>query len=270
MFGRRQDADGTLAVTIRDGPGPALLLLHGLTGSSASWMRLSPLLPTFRLIIPDLLGFGRSPKPESPYDLDAHCAALAPIIAQTQPVAAIGHSMGGVIALALLQRYPEIGTGVLICPALYESREQALAVVEHAPRLQRLSLRSPRMAHMACEASCMLRPILRPLAPLFAGDLPAPVARAGLDHTWMSYSRSLDRVILSGLGRSLVSGVGRRVTLVHASGDTTVPRLVLEPYVPLVKRFVVVEGGHEALLTRPEAVAREVAASVAASGHDSV
>ncbi|MFN0147335.1 MAG: alpha/beta fold hydrolase [Dehalococcoidia bacterium] len=270
MFGRKADANSPLAVTIRDGPGPTLLLLHGLTGSSASWMRLAPLLPAFRLVIPDLLGFGRSPKPDSPYDLDAHCAALAPIIAQTRPVAAIGHSMGGVIALALLQRCPEIGAGVLICPALYESREQALAVVEHAPWLQRLSLHSPRMARVACEASCMLRPVLRPIAPLFVRDLPAAVVRAGLDHTWTSYSRSLDRVVLSGLGRSLVSGVGGRVTLVHASEDATVPRQVLEPYAPLVKRFVVIEGGHEALLTRAEAVAHEVVTSMVPRGRGSI
>ena len=66
--------------------------------------RTVPLLSDYRLFIPDLLGFRRSPKPDSPYDLDAHCAVLAPLVVETQPSAAVGHSMGAVVALRLLQR----------------------------------------------------------------------------------------------------------------------------------------------------------------------
>lgn len=266
MRGRRRDLERPLAVTVRESPGPTLLLLHGLTGSSASWMRLAPLLRGYRLIIPDLLGFGRSPKPDSPYDLAAHCGALAPLVAESQPAAVVGHSMGGVVAMGLLQRHPAIGAGVLVCPALYESRAQALAVIERAPRLQRMTLRSPRLAHVICEVSCMLRPLLRPVAPLFARDLPAAVAKAGLDHTWSSYSRTLDRIVLGGLSWPLVSQVGDRVAIVHADGDRTVPMQVIEPFVPLVRRFALINGDHEALLTRPDSVAREVLASLAASG----
>lgn len=266
MSEARSDLEHPLAVTVREGPGPTLLLLHGLTGSSASWMRLAPLLHGYRLIIPDLLGFGRSPKPDSPYDLDAHCGPLAALVAATQPAAVVGHSMGAIVAMGLLQRHPAIGAGVLICPALYESRAQALAVVEQAPRLQRMILRSPRLAHVTCEASCMLRPLLRPVAPLFARDLPPAVARAGLDHTWGSYSRTLERIVLGGLSWPLASEVGDRVAIVHADGDRTVPAQVIEPFVPLVKRFVLVNGDHQALLTRPDSVAREVLASLAALG----
>lgn len=170
--------------------------------------------------------------------------------------------MGGVVALGLLQRHLAIGAGVLVCPALYESRAQALAVVEQAPWLQRLTLRSPRIAHVICEASCTLRPLLRPIAPLFARGLPSAVAQAGLDHTWSSYSRTLDKVVLGGLSWSLPNEVGDRVAIVHADGDRTVPLRVIEPFVPLVRRFVLVDGDHQALLTRPASVAREVLASL--------
>ena len=266
LRGGRRDLERPLAVTVRESPGPTLLLLHGLTGSSPSWMRLAPLLRGYRLTIPDLLGFGRSPKPDSAYDLDAHCGALAALVAATQPAAVVGHSMGAIVAMGLLQRHPAIGAGVLVCPALYESRAQALAVIEQAPRLQRMTLRSPRLAHVICEASCMLRPLLRPVAPLFARDLPPAVAKAGLDHTWSSYSRTLDLIVLGGLGWPLVREVGDRVTIVHADDDRTVPARVIEPYVRLVRRFVLVNGDHEALLTRPDSVAREVLASLAVSG----
>ena len=47
-----------------EGQGPALLLLHGLPGSSWDWHRLWPMLAgQFRLICPDLPGCGDSDKP---------------------------------------------------------------------------------------------------------------------------------------------------------------------------------------------------------------
>lgn len=258
MFGRRDDRPAPLAVTVQEGPGATVLLLHGLTGSAASWMRVAPLLGGYRLIIPDLLGFGRSPKPDSPYDLAAHCAALAPLIAETRPVAVVGHSMGGVIALGLLQRHAELAAGVLVSPALYDSRQQALAAMDGAPWLQRMSLRSPRLAHLMCDTSCMLRPLLQPVAPLFARDLPAAVARASLDHTWASYSRTLEHVVLGGLARPLLDEVGGRVTIIHGEHDRTVPLRAVESWASLVRQFAVIDGGHEALLSRPDVVARKV------------
>ena len=258
MFGRQDERPAPLAVTVHEGPGATLLLLHGLTGSAASWMRVAPLLGGYRLIIPDLLGFGRSPKPDSPYDLAAHCAALAPLIAETRPVAVVGHSMGGMIALGLLQRHAELAAGVLVNPALYESRQQALVAMGGAPWLQRTSLRSPRLAHFVCETFCMLRPLLQLVAPLFARDLPGAVARASLDHSWASYSRTLDYVVLGGLARPLLDEVGGRVTIIHGEHDRTIPLPMIESWASLVRRLVVIDGDHEALLLRPEAVAREV------------
>ena len=258
MFGRRDDRPAPLAVTVQEGPGATVLLLHGLTGSAASWMRVAPRLGGYRLIIPDLLGFGRSPKPDSPYDLAAHCAALAPLIAETRPVAVVGHSMGGVIALGLLQRHAELAAGVLVSPALYDSRQQALAAMDGAPWLQRMSLRSPRLAHLMCDTSCMLRPLLQPVAPLFARDLPAAVARASLDHTWASYSRTLEHVVLGGLARPLLDEVGGRVTIIHGEHDRTVPLRAVESWASLVRQFAVIDGGHEALLSRPDVVARKI------------
>lgn len=259
MRTRTREGSKPLHVSLQHGPGPTLLVLHGLTGSSASWSRLAPLLAPHRLVIPDLLGFGRSPKPESSsYDLDAHCDALAPLIERWQPMALVAHSMGAVIALGLLDRFPELKSAVLICPALYESREHALISVKSAPLLQRLTLRSTPLAHLVCEITCMLRPILRPLAPLAAPGLPAEVARAGLDHSWPSYSRTLEAVVFSGVGLRLLNRVGCRVHIVAATRDRTVPIQILENVSNQVAALVRLDGDHEILLRQPKVVASAV------------
>ena len=42
-----------------------LLLLHGITGSGRYWLRVAPGLSSeFTVLMPDLLGFGDSPKPD--------------------------------------------------------------------------------------------------------------------------------------------------------------------------------------------------------------
>jgi pimeloyl-ACP methyl ester carboxylesterase len=166
--------------------------------------------------------------------------------------------MGAVVALGLLQRFPGIQGAVLICPALYESREHALKNIESAPLLQRLTLRSTRLAHVVCETACVLRPVLRPLAPLIAPGLPAEVARAGLDHTWASYSRTLESIVFSGIAWPLLREVGSRVHLLAALDDRTVPFSLLQSLSGLVREFVPQAGDHEVLLMNPAPVAEVV------------
>ena len=54
------------------GSGPAIVLVHGITGTSATWDRVMPYLATrFTVIAPDLLGHGQSAKPRGDYSLGA-------------------------------------------------------------------------------------------------------------------------------------------------------------------------------------------------------
>lgn len=83
--------------------GPVLLLLHGLGANAAVWERLLPLVEARwrgRWIAPDLRGHGRSPH-ELPYSFGTHAADLAALIEPGEEVVALGHSMGGAIAMAL-------------------------------------------------------------------------------------------------------------------------------------------------------------------------
>ena len=60
-------------VAYRDeGNGEALLLIHGMGGSSSSWSDVIPLLAkNYRVIAPDLLGHGESDKPRGDWTCSA-------------------------------------------------------------------------------------------------------------------------------------------------------------------------------------------------------
>jgi pimeloyl-ACP methyl ester carboxylesterase len=86
----------------RGGDGPALLLLlHGLGADADVW---DPLLPhvadRWRWAAVDLPGHGGS-APLPRYSFGALAAAVAPVVAPDEPVVVLGHSLGGVVALAL-------------------------------------------------------------------------------------------------------------------------------------------------------------------------
>ena len=103
------------------GQGPTLLLLHGFDSSFLEFRRLAPLLASdHRLVIPDLHGFGFSPRPASadygPEAVMNHLEALLPRLGPG--VGLIGASMGGAVAVELARRNPEtISRLLLLAPA---------------------------------------------------------------------------------------------------------------------------------------------------------
>jgi pimeloyl-ACP methyl ester carboxylesterase len=108
------------------GEGPPLLLLHGFDSSHLEFRRLAPLLmERHRLVIPDLFGFGFSPRPSnaeySPRNVLAHLQALLADLQRRfgpTPVGLIGASMGGSVAVELARREPErIDRLLLLAPA---------------------------------------------------------------------------------------------------------------------------------------------------------
>ncbi|MEQ8696069.1 MAG: alpha/beta hydrolase [Bauldia litoralis] len=84
--------------------GPTLVLLHGLGANGAVWEGLKPLVDKHwpgRWLNLDLRGHGRSGH-AGPYGYGSYAADVAAAIGgQDESVTVIGHSMGGVVAMAL-------------------------------------------------------------------------------------------------------------------------------------------------------------------------
>ena len=94
----------------RAGSGPALLLLHGITDSSATWEGVAPSLAEhFTLIAPDLLGHGESATPRGDYSLGAHASGVRDVLTALgiERVTVVGHSLGGGIAMQFAYQFPE-------------------------------------------------------------------------------------------------------------------------------------------------------------------
>ncbi|MCX5942512.1 MAG: alpha/beta fold hydrolase [Cyanobacteria bacterium] len=107
------------------GQGPPLLLLHGFDSCFLEFRRLVPLLAAdHQLFIPDLFGFGFSPRPAgadyNPQGVMTHLEALLARIRATStvPIGLIGASMGGSVAVELARRQPQaIARLLLLAPA---------------------------------------------------------------------------------------------------------------------------------------------------------
>ncbi|MFM8944105.1 MAG: alpha/beta fold hydrolase [Actinomycetota bacterium] len=80
------------------GAGPTLLAIHGVGGSGRYFRTLAERLGTrYRVVAPDLGGFGASDKPDLAYDRAFHLATLDEVAGEG-PVTLLGHSLGGVLA----------------------------------------------------------------------------------------------------------------------------------------------------------------------------
>src|SRR6188474_3818138 len=92
------------------GSGPVIVLVHGITSTSATWERVMPYLATrFTVIAPDLIGHGRSAKPRGDYSLGAYAAGVRDLLAVLgfERGTVVGHSFGGGIAMQFSYLFPE-------------------------------------------------------------------------------------------------------------------------------------------------------------------
>lgn len=116
--------NGMVAQYMEAGKGETVMLLHAGGTSSTHWRKIAPLLQgRFRLIAPDLIGFGGTDAWNCGYDLThddqadlvrglAHWAASG-------PVHVVGHSYGGAVAVRLALKFPAmVKSLVLIEPVL--------------------------------------------------------------------------------------------------------------------------------------------------------
>ena len=191
----RVEVDGVGIVADVRGDGEPVLVLHGFTGSAAAMAPLTSLLEQWRVIVPDLVGHGRSdvPATSEAYTVAAMTNQLAGLLDELghDAVNVVGYSMGGRIALNMGCAAPE--------------RVRSLVLIGATPGISDDAARAERCREdedRARRAEANLQSFIdRWMAnPLFAGQ-----ARLGPDYLAASRAQRLKASPL-GLANSLRGG----------------------------------------------------------------
>lgn len=124
---------------------PAILFLHGITGSRRYWRRkVRSLRDRWRLVLPDLLGFGLSPKPRLEYRIEVFRDSVRNLIVELdlarRPLVIVAHSLGGLVALEYAALHgAHVERMVLLSLPRFHDRETAHAVFwRGSPHYRRL------------------------------------------------------------------------------------------------------------------------------------
>lgn len=92
------------------GSGPPVVLVHGITASSAEWELVgSQLARRHTVLAPDLIGHGHSAKPRGDYSMGAFASGIRDLMLWLElgPATIVGHSLGGGVAMQFAYQFPE-------------------------------------------------------------------------------------------------------------------------------------------------------------------
>jgi pimeloyl-ACP methyl ester carboxylesterase len=245
------------------GAGEPVVLIHGFPTSSHLWAGVVPLVPAgHRVIVPDLMGFGRSDPPPlatgpaGDLSIHGHADRILALLDELRVERAclVGHGIGAAIALSVADRHPERVTRLCLVNAVtaasWPSRQAQLAraVAAVSPLLPSWSLLSlvrrilarglPASIHVAHVPDQYLRPfsaaggsaiLVRHLRALSARPAPPPPSQRFAGPT----------AIVWGAQDGVLPIADAR--LLH----TAIPQATLD----------VISGGHVAPIESPEQVA---------------
>jgi pimeloyl-ACP methyl ester carboxylesterase len=103
----RRVEDGTSYLT--GGEGPTVVFLHGIPGSALTWEPVATRLrDRYRVVLPDLRGFGHSEPPLEDYYMDGQARAVEGLLDAlgVEEFSLVTHDFGGPVGLTMMRRAP--------------------------------------------------------------------------------------------------------------------------------------------------------------------
>jgi haloalkane dehalogenase len=243
--------DSTMHYT-DSGTGTAFVFLHGNPGSSQLWRNVLPGVGAGRLLAPDLIGMGRSGKPDIGYTFADHARYLDAWFdaAGLDRVVLVGHDWGGALAFDWAARHPSRVLGL----AFFEAIVKPMSSAELSPQaLQRSrTIRTPGAGEqLVLDQNLFVRQA-------FTGGVLTPVDEAVLDGYLAPYpTRESRRPILAWARQIPIDGEPAELVARIEAYDAW---LAASRRVP--KLLLTFEGSPTLLIT-PE-LARWCAANIAA------
>ena len=207
---------GLLHVAERRGEGPAVIMIHGIASSSATFQNVFPLIEgSHQCFAIDLLGFGGSPVPEnSEYTIAEHVNALARVISSLklrEPFILVGHSMGALIAARYAAQFSRrVSKVVLVSPPIYVVSTELSNAVDR--NVMEVKLKASQFLRRNKEFTLRQARILERL-------LPIPETLNLTEKNWTPFVRSLENCIESQTTISDLAAVRAPVEIVYGSLD---------------------------------------------------
>ncbi|MEV6230469.1 alpha/beta fold hydrolase [Saccharopolyspora shandongensis] len=103
---------------MQEGPpgAPAVVLLHGLAGSTAWWEPVLPALRDLHVVRVDLLGHGGSAKPADGYGIAQQAGRVGAVLDRlgVRRATVVGHSTGGAVATSLAEQRRDLVAAVAL------------------------------------------------------------------------------------------------------------------------------------------------------------
>lgn len=265
---------GPIVVRATEGDGErALLLIHGAAGSWTTWQPMLQLAeaqgrPLGGVVAVDLPGWGESADPPVRLDAETAATAMEQVVTELgfRRWTVVGHSLGGVVALALAARRPEAATGVVLVsptgPAVLEAIRRPVLGGLRLPWFAGMLLAMHSLAALPGGGRGVIRQLGRLhafgslAAPLFTTRVPRDVAAA--------FSRELRPAAFVRAARaagsadlSLWARIRCPVRSVRGQRDVFAgPRdaAALAHLIPDFSETVLPDAGHFATVERPDAI----------------
>jgi pimeloyl-ACP methyl ester carboxylesterase len=234
-----------------------IILLHGLTGSLRYWKRgLDSLSDSYSLLLIDLLGFGDSPKPKSKYDLEEHLGAIEKVINMegfnSGNCIVVGHSLGAILSIGLVGKHPDWFQGVAVIGLPnYHGKEAIKSKFSKSSVWDGISVDSKY------KFVCFFHPLyitewFRPK------NIPMDIFKDTGKHTWVSYYRTLDEVIINTDLEALAFKIkNEKILFIHGENDAVAPIENIEELLPQFNkaRFErLPEADHQVYLAEPKKI----------------
>ena len=255
--------DLALEYSLLGNPGrQVVLFLHGITGSrNYFFKKVRRLTRHYRLLLPDLPGFGDSPKPRTAYTLDFYRDTVRKTIVAAgchrEPIHIVGHSLGALIALEYAVRYPEQVDRMvwLSLPRFQNPRAAHEFFWKGSPNYRRLL-----NEHSMAENVAQWKRTGLPMIARYLFRIPLSVVRDSRKFTLNSLTSTLENCLLNYRVDPVLGQLEPRpVLLLHGRKDQVAPFCNVEElpgsyrYMQLV---AIQESGHHIFLTHTRSCMR--------------
>ena len=112
--------------------GPTVLLVHGITNSSATWAPVTERLAArgLHVLAPDMAGHGDSERQRGDHSLGAHASILRDFLSvmEVDRATIVGHSLGGGLVMQFAYQFPEMAERMVLVASGGLGREVSLAI----------------------------------------------------------------------------------------------------------------------------------------------